>query len=175
MEYYRRYVLGIQEPPTPPMKFGTIVHKALASPKYNWIKALKKDGFTSDYNRVVAAALAKIKDRPAQKEIKVMVKHEPIDLLAYFDGLNKNEIHEYKTAGSHWTQEKVDQHGQMDFYALIHLIKFKTIPALILHSIHAKSGDVRSFKTTRTKKQLDEFQKEIERIHEAITNQIWYK
>lgn len=174
MEYYRRYILGLQEPANERMKFGSIVHKALAEPRFNWIKELKKEGFTSDYIRVVANALDKI-ERPAKREVRMLIKHKPIDLLVIIDGLNDNEIIEYKTCASHWTQARVDEHLQFDFYAYAYFLKYGKIPNLTLRSIHTGNGSVRSFTTKRYQKDFKELQTLIESTIDKIKNQVWQK
>lgn len=171
MEYYRRYILGLQSEPTEPMKFGSIVHRALAESRYDWGKALRKEGFTPDYNRVLASALGQI-DRPPIREKKIVVEHEPIDLLAIFDGLDDGII-EYKTCSSHWNQSRVDEDLQLSFYSLVYYKHFGKMPKIKLISINSRNGSVKQFSTKRYKKDFPELQEKIEFVYQGIKNGKW--
>jgi len=59
--------------------------------------------------------------KPEIKEKELKIEFNGIPILAYIDGLSiKDEvvIDEYKTSVNPWTQKKVDEHEQLDFYAI---------------------------------------------------------
>lgn len=94
------------------------------------------------------------------REYEIQAEVEKIPLLGRLDGFGEDplEIGEYKT-GKNWTQKMVDTNGQLTFYALLVLKKFKKFPERIrLHWAKTISedgeikltGDIQSFETKRT-------------------------
>ena len=106
------------------------------------------------------------------KEFEIKVNFEGIPIVGKLDGFNKETltIGEYKS-GKNWTQSMVDDTGQLTMYALLVWLKYKKLPAKIL--LHwAKTdedmegnlvltGDIKTFKTSRSLKDLILFSKRI--------------
>lgn len=80
-----------------------------------------------DFGKEVAEKLEKGLDDlglpiPDEREKKMLVTFQGVPLLGYLDGFSStNEIiiDEYKTGKNPWTQQKVDSHEQLDFYAIM--------------------------------------------------------
>jgi len=119
-----------------------------------------------------------------EREFEIKVNHKVSDklvvpLLGKLDGWNKATmtIGEYKT-GKHWTQSLVDSSGQLTFYALLVWLKYKTMPKhIILHWAKTQedefgnlelTGDIKSFKTQRSLKDLILLSGRIERAWKGI-------
>lgn len=169
-EYFMRYVLGVKEEPTAAMRLGSIVHEAIEGSlsEQGWRDALAECGFTPDYARALAAALPNV-PKPQAKEMEVRIdapgfahKGAPVQLLSIFDGLDLEPaaLYEWKT-GSPWTQERVDDHEQLTFYAFVHKQKFGRIPRkMSLSHINMKNGKVTTFQTSRSASQVAAFVRE---------------
>jgi hypothetical protein len=107
-DWFNRYVLGKQDPPTPELKFGKIfansceIRKPLAP----------------------VTLLSKM-----EQEFRVMFSKQPLVGFAdTFEEETKKETGEYKSGVSLWTQKKVDTHGQITMYALMNYITNKINP-----------------------------------------------
>lgn len=108
-QWYRRYWLGEESYETEEMKFGKLIGERLASdPK-----------FLPDVPR-----LSKF-----EHGFKVMFGKIP--LVGYADSychLTKKKLKEYKTGVKAWDQKRVNEHGQIDMYLLMHFITEKIKP-----------------------------------------------
>ena len=106
-------------------------------------------------------------------EYEIKAKLGDIQLLGKLDGYNtrKKIIGEIKT-GKKWTQKMVDTSGQLTFYALLIWLKYKTLPEIYLHWCEANdgelTGEIKSFKTKRSKIDLIKFSSRIKKAWEGI-------
>lgn len=122
-----------------------------------------------------------------EEEIKAVF--EGIPLMGHLDGLGIKEriLREYKTSANPnmWTQSKVDEWGQITFYTLLIWLKFKVraeeFKDMTLTAIGGKengnfvlefNGDIKTFKTKRTMKDLALFGKRIKRVHKEMQDYI---
>lgn len=108
----------------------------------------------------------------SHREFDLKAEFEGIPLVGKLDGWNGKTltIGEYKT-GKNWTQGMVDRLGQLTFYALLVWLKYKRLPRKIfLHWARTDedmfgnlklTGDVRTFETQRTLRDLILFSKRI--------------
>ena len=162
MAYYEQYFVARVDQATPKMIFGKIFQEAWSDPKYNYEKALRENGFTSDKLRVIKTALAhpEATRLPKNKtEKKMTIKHPGIKdykLLAIMDGLetDKHIITENKM-GVWWTERTVQESTQITWYMLSYYIKYGKMPRLRLQSYNANNGFPRVFWAKRTKKDFD--------------------
>ena len=159
-EYYRRYFLGQFPPPNEAMKYGSKIHKAIAERQHQ--------------DEVIDAFISLIPkyDIP---EKKIIVNLDEIPLLGYIDSFNSKTFNfiEYKTGKTKWTQRKVDNHGQIDFYSLMIFQKYQVIPEAKLIWIEANyqtgiSGNIYEFTTKRTMEQLLQFASKIKKVTKGI-------
>jgi len=155
-EYYRRYFLKEEFEPNDAMRFGSKIHKVLEN------RTIDVNTLNLDVNQLLIANKVR-EEIPILDgcEIKLLVQHEPINLLAIFDGIHDNTIYEYKTCKSHWTQRRVDESLQLTFYTFVYIKKFKRMPNLKLISISSTSGKHKTFSTMRTLGDLEELQDKI--------------
>jgi len=167
-EYYKRYILGIQESPTEPLIFGSIVHELLANPKYNWREEIKKlmREPQDTYIRIIEKIIATV---PCceRHEVKLFIKQPEFCLFAGIDGvdnkINKdvNFLTEYKTGQAIWIKERVNESEQITMYTLCWFLETGNLLPYNLISISSKNGKSSEFKIHRTKSQIDEFYKKL--------------
>ena len=117
--------------------------------------------------------------RYTQREKEVRIFYGEVPLLAKPDGFDLHQgvygdtgkivtiqLGEYKT-GRSWTQERADQHEQIDFYDLVFWKKYGVIPQNVIHWIPTfkepgtgrilPTGEFVDFPTLRTDDQLIKF------------------
>ena len=105
-QWFNRYIMGEKMPDTPELKFG----KAFAD-AVEWGKPL--------------APLTVY----AFTEHCVKAVYDGFEVLGYLDSYDKeNLLAEYKTGKKPWTQKRVDQHGQLTFYAFLLWLRDKKKP-----------------------------------------------
>lgn len=150
-EWYKRYVLGETMPETMEMKFGKVFAKSIEDGK-------------------PLAPVTIIHETPIMGknvEHKFEVIFNKVPLIGFADTFchkTFKRLGEYKTSKNIWTQQKVDQHGQITMYCLMNLITNKVRPEdmdIFLECIQTKEGGdftiefmkplkVHHFKTRRT-------------------------
>lgn len=147
-EWYLRYVFGERSKSNPAMDAGRIIGERLAT--------------DPDYLPQVP--------RPEIYEQELRGRLGGIDLVGHLDGWSPSvpEIKEYKTTQNinRWTQEKVNEWGQITFYCLLVWLNFKIIPEKLKLSLTAifleedggfgldPTGIIKVFPTTRSMKDL---------------------
>jgi len=116
-----------------------------------------------------------------RREFDIDAVLEGIPLKGKLDGFNPQTltIGEYKT-GKCWTQSMVNSTGQLTFYALLVWLKYKKLPKEIyLHWARTDedmegnlklTGDIKTFKTERSLKDLILFSKRIKSAWEGVCN-----
>jgi hypothetical protein len=170
--YWRNYVLGIRDEPNQPMKWGKIVHRAIAEKDYDYASTISHNGFTSDRIRVLNKVLDEI-----HKHLQHVVayerefnfpNHKPCGILGIMDAITKTGFYEFKT-GSGWNQKRVDEDDQLTFYSL--LWKSATgKPPKIIKLIHiSDTGRITILRTKRTLKDLANIQEIIEKTYSGIS------
>ncbi len=181
-EYFKRYILGIQEPPTEPLIFGSIVHSVLSDDNYKWEEEIKKlTKFPQEtYVRIIKKISSSV-PRFKEQEKSLFINLPEFDLYAGIDGVNPGEtLAEYKTGKQFWTQEKADEHDQITHYILCWKLETGEHLPCRLISINSANGKHKEFYTYRTKEQLDEwmeklinFKKELQEIQSESGKSWW--
>ncbi len=113
------------------------------------------------------------------REFEINAIFEGIPLKGKLDGFDEKTltIGEVKT-GKYWTQSMVNSAGQLTFYALLVWLKYKKLPKeIFLHWAKTDedmegnlklTGDIKTFKTQRSLKDLILFSKRIKSAWEGI-------
>ena len=162
--WYDKYVLGIRSKPNAAMKIGSIIGEKIAlDPMY----------------------LPDV-PRPEIYEQELFADFAGLKLTGHLDGWspNKKELLEYKTAQSNktWFPNKVNNHGQLDFYCLLIYLNFGIKPEELSISLthipvteqenfkidvdHTRP--IRTFPTTRTFNQIMLFGSELVKTHKEM-------
>ena len=180
-EYFKRYVVGVEEPPTLPMILGKICHQAIEKPRLKWKAELIASGFTPNYATGIEKAVAALpKTGMREKKLeapfpKFLHDGKPVKLIGYADGYHPNLIHEWKT-GRAWNQQRVDESEQLTMYALIHRLTTGDIPKFVLAHINLPNGKVTLFQTKRTVRQIEQFRKEkLEPVMQLINRGVFHR
>ena len=174
-EYYKSYILGIREPSSEPMLFGSIVHAVLADKNYNWKEEIKKltKKPQDNYIRVIEKIISSV-PTCEKSELKLFADTElGFSLFAGIDGYNENEVlTEYKTGASIWGQSKVDETEQITHYLLTWKYAGNQELPFRLISISSANGKYKEFRTYRTKEQIEtykqkliQFKKDLEKLN----------
>lgn len=169
-EYFTRYVLGAKPPATEPMRFGSIAHEAFAIPDFDYEEAIRKEGMTPDKARYIRRALSdplldpKTPGIEREKLVEAPFglfkgpEGKPMKLLGYFDGYHpKRVVFEWKTGKTPWSKEKVDEHGQLTFYALLCRMALGGLPKEMILKHIGTNGRVKTYQTARTDEEVDAF------------------
>ena len=154
-QWYRSYVLGIKDPPSKEMEFGSYIGKRLET----------EPDFMPEVERCITGM-----------EYKLHVTFGDIELIGFCDSFDINNfiLYEFKTSSNKnkWTQESVDSHGQIDMYLLMlyikHNIRPEEVKEINLFYIPVKenggfemevdaSMQIQRFKTKRTTKDIIKF------------------
>ena len=108
-EWFSRYVKGEKTPPNKEMLFGKYVGDKLAS----------DPTFLPQVPRL------------SKYEHELRVVFNGIHLIGFMDNFcdqSQKVMYEFKTGKRPWNQKRVDEHGQIDMYALMHFITTKIPP-----------------------------------------------
>ena len=166
--WYKRYVLGIKEPMSKQVEYGSEIGKKIETdPSF----------------------LPHI-PRRENMEYKMHVNFDDVELIGYADSYGNNQLEEYKTSSSEtkWTQKSADEAGQITMYALMLYIQHGTLPETLsigLHYIPVREngaftmemyGEVKHFNTKRSTDDILKFgvylKKIINEMEEFSTGQI---
>lgn len=172
-KYYLSYILGIQEPPSKPMMFGSIIHKMIEDKTFDYHKAIDEAGFTSDYKRIAD----KVKDNAPsflEHEKKLFIETDDFGIFAIIDGVEKDNLVEIKTGASFWTQERADDSDQITMYSLAWKLKYKELKPFKLISINSKNGKIKEFETSRTEEQIDNFYNRLKILKKELQELDWW-
>lgn len=114
-QWYKKYVLGEEEAPSPQMQFGKEAGEQIAkNPKY--IPYLR---------------------RGKRFEYEIKATFNKIPLIGFIDSYTPHtDLEEYKTGERKWDQKRADQHGQIDMYLLLLYLKHKVHPSKVKCRIH---------------------------------------
>jgi len=159
-EYIKRYVNGVETPPTPAQELGKIVHAALENERYPWLKAMK-----GKYPRRLQVNVRKVLTklwplRLPEAEVVVTARtKDGLELLGIFDGLDRKQrrLVDYKTFTDRepWSQWIVDDHKQFSFYAWLWQLTYHSYFSDIeIDAINLGKGTVRRFHTVRDRSSI---------------------
>jgi len=133
-EFYKRYVLGEKSKPNVYFDKGSELGNYLETGD---IPFTSQDGMLEQVGNLIP--------KLDIMEDKLEVQYEHLNLLAFVDSgaLDGTEFLEYKTGKIPWTQDKVDTHEQLDFYALCYYLRSgqEVIPTCRLYWIETEETD----------------------------------
>lgn len=157
--YYQVYFEGLDQFRTKYLELGKRMATCL------------ENGFDAERDPLFEMVAVFMPHYPA-REFDIKMVFEGIPLVGKIDGWNEKTmtIGEYKT-GKHWTQTMADVSGQLTFYSLLVWLKYKKLPkGIFLHWARTDedmegnlklTGDIKTFKTQRSLKDLILFSKRI--------------
>jgi hypothetical protein len=118
--YVAQYIYGKNEQTSAAMVFGKQIAKGLETKSTN--------------DAEVELLRSRLPKFPKQ-EYEIKVAFEEIPLLAKLDLFSpwRMQIGELKTGRYPWTQSRVNEHGQLKFYALAAWLKYKRVPKIELY------------------------------------------
>lgn len=184
-QYYRQYVLGIQDPSNDRMVLGSIFSDAYADKEFDFRAALIKPQkyykncpenltFTSDYARIMEKALNHrnlLRLPKSMCEQKVYVESKICPLMAKHDGRDdkgKNVLIIENKYGTPWTEQKANTEDQITFYSYVDWLLTGKIPLVRLQSVNKKNGEVQAFEVYKTKKDFQILEEKINYIYQNI-------
>lgn len=169
-EWKRRYLLGEEGYQTASMAFGSKM-------------AELRDGQEETEDELIKSILTFLPQYPHteyEMTAETKVDKKPLVLFGKFDGVNlkKHIIGDDKTCRKMWTQGQVHSNKQLTWYANIYWLKHKVIPALELNCIETTlfnnhvvaTGNIKTFKTKRTMKDLLYLQADINKVWREIVD-----
>ena len=184
--WYLQYMVAREERKGEKMTLGKIFQEAWCDKKYDYVKELKKHGFTSDKARAIKNALShprtiRLPKGKTEKEILVKGRGLLWPILAKLDGADTeaNLIVENKW-GKKWTQKRVDTgiyHDenavqrvdyQITWYILAYYLKYRKIPRFVLQSFNEKNGIPEQLWAKRYQFDLDRLILEINKMVMAV-------
>jgi hypothetical protein len=184
-EYNARYIEGIDQPETPAMNYGKIVHQAIENPMYEWQPAMLSKGFSRSQIHIARKLIDNViggrMENPVESEVKLMADFNDIQLFSIFDGLNREQriLEEMKTTASpdRYTQWSVDFHDQVTFYALVYYQLFHAFFTDVrLLVMDTSKGTVKRYHTVRSRRDILDMADHINRcVGEMRTAGIWEK
>lgn len=167
IEFYQQYFVCRVDRATAKMTLGKIFQEAWSDPKYDYKKALKSAGFTSNYERIVRTALehprtVRLPKNKCEKKYIVKGRGLAYPIMGVFDGddVGKKTIIENKF-GAVWSQDTVTKHKQITWYMLVNKIKRGYMPKFLLQSYNAKNGIPKHYWAKRYEFDLDKLVQEI--------------
>lgn len=118
--YVAQYIYGKDEPTSAAMVFGKQIAKGLEARSTN--------------DAEIEHLRTRLPRFPKQ-EYEIRVEFEGVPLLAKLDLFSpwRVQIGELKTGRYPWTQSRVNEHGQLKFYALAAWLKYKRVPRVELY------------------------------------------
>jgi len=153
-QWFQNYVIGNKEPPSPEMIFGSKVGKRLETDP----------------------TFLPMIPRHKKMEHPFNVVFSGIPLVGYADSfctVTDRKLGEFKTGKKAWDQKRVDEHGQLTMYCLMHYITTKVPPEEVeitlawmptmengsfeICFVEPIEQNIKLFKTKRTTKQVLEF------------------
>ena len=176
-EYFRRYLYGEPLPTTPQMRLGAemaamLEHREVATddPMLEHYRH-----FMPKYEHVEETVRARYGGVPLLAKPDGFTLHgtPSLDPLIIITGVSLGET---KT-GKSWTQERADEHKQIDLYDIVFWQKYGVIPENTLHWIptykdgageYRPTGEIFDYPTPRTEAQLIESGAEFIRIWHEI-------
>lgn len=192
-EFYKRYILKQDEPPTPERLFGTAVHKGLEAlylgeddelaflrewrqSKQALTDAQQVFGSGLDTRGLELLELVRNLGIQGQPERFISIVREgfSIPFIGYLDLWDEATmtITDFKTTGYGWTQDKANaQVFQPAIYSQAIADVFGVIPTFKFVVLPRIQGDVQVFDGTRTADQIAAAFEQARQIHEAIEQQ----
>lgn len=175
--WHQTYVLGLRQPATPAMVRGTHLHGLLLEGKQDALDPVKYLPGEARIHSMIAREFDIIIPRELFAwEVPSSVDVDGIPTHGYWDGHDEENmaILELKTGARLWTQQQANEHGQLAFYALQHLLTLKTVPTMLLVSASTKSGKVVAYELVLSTQQLNDMRYRIKKAKEDMGD-LWDK
>lgn len=179
---YSQFALFKSSPKAYYEKYG-LDKKTFGTKYQNFGKKLMEDLEFGDVKGVPKELKELVKSGIVEFEITVKSKFIEKDLFGIVDVISENYTHfdEIKTGKAEWTKSMVAKNEQMLFYALMINLKYKVIPSATL--VWAETledeeggvyftGQVKKFNRQFTLDELVDFQKEVFKVSEEISNYV---
>jgi hypothetical protein len=138
--------------------------------------ARKLEAKSSDDNEV--ERLRTLLPKFPKQEYEIRATFEGVPLLAKLDLFSpwRMQIGELKTGRYPWTQSRVNEHGQLKFYALAAWLKYKRVPRIELYWAPTEwqenklrlSGEIQTFQTEFSPSDLLNFGARLPQVWTAI-------
>jgi hypothetical protein len=167
--YYKSYILGIREAPSRPMVFGSLTHRMLSEPKFDYEKAIVDAGFTDDFIRIGKSFKSRT-PRCSKHEVGWFVDFQDFSLYAGIDGTDEECLTEYKTSSAFWTPQRVEEDEQMTHYTFCYKLKYGKLLPFRLICLNTKNGKVKEFRTHRTEEQLKKWEEKLIQFKSDLIN-----
>jgi hypothetical protein len=192
-EYFKRYILKQDEPPTPERSFGTAVHVGLEAhfrgqdDELAFLRAWRQaKQELQAAQQVFGAGLPerglellemvrnlKLEGEP-ERRIGVIDPNIPLPFIGYTDLWSEGHIWDFKTTGYGWTQAKADaQIFQPAIYSQAHSEEYGSIPQFTFIVLPRIAGPVQLFDGTRTGDQIIAAFARAREIYDLIEAQVF--
>lgn len=170
-EYKRIYILGEEQRTSRAMEYGSKLADVLEN--------------GDDGEDVLISSLYSLLPKYKTMEKKIEAETGGIKILGKLDTYcpKTHNFREYKTGKIPWTQRKVDNHGQITFYAMLIFLAYKKIPKDIeliwaeteyIDGEIQATGRIKTFKTKRTLIDIMKFMARVGKVAKQI-NEIYKK
>lgn len=187
-EYYRKYILGMWDPPNDKMLLGTIfamcyknknidVNDIVLNPT-KYIKDVPKEiVYTPDKARIMKQALATpqfIRLPKEQCEQSIRIESKICPIMSKTDGFDPERmlIIENKY-GSCWTEERANSEDQITFYAYVAWLKYGKIPLVRVQTFNRDNGKFAAFNVKKFKTNFKPLEEKIEYSYKGIISKCW--
>jgi hypothetical protein len=116
-------------------------------------------------------------DEDKQTEVLLELVYEGVKNISYLDELDGETVIEKKTGKTPWNQERVDKHGQLDFYAWMYFEIYGKIPPVKLVWIETQevdgkitpTGNIHYFDRTITPEDISNIKQRVLNAYKRIT------
>jgi hypothetical protein len=192
-EYFKRYILKMDQPPTVERLFGTAIHTGLEA-HFNgadgdlaflqaW-RAAKAElqaanqafGSGLPTRGLELLEMVRALNLSGEPEHRIGVTTGDIGLpfIGYVDLWSEGHIVDFKTSGYGWSQEKADaQIFQPAIYSQAHSEEFGSIPKFTFVVMSRSGGPIQLLDGTRTGQQIIDAFAEAKRIYDLIEAEVF--
>lgn len=187
-EFFKRYILQRDEPPTPERSFGTAVHKGLEAMMLgededlaflrSWRELkLELDAADQIFGKGLPERglelLSMVRDLNLsgipERRIDVIWPDIPLPFIGYTDLWSEGHIVDFKTSGYGWTQDKADaQIFQPAIYSQAHADEYGYLPKFSFVVLPRIQGPVQILDGTRSGQQITDAFDQAKKILEQI-------
>lgn len=182
-EHYVKYVMGVKEPPTPPMIFGSIIHEALSDPNYDYEMALRVKNFTSGEIRVARSLVDRTPRFEPHSELSLYLAGSKenglsASIIAILDraDFKSHTIREYKSTKNGWRdQEEMRENGQLGLYTLVYRELMGVKPMILLTRLDSGNGKVAQFDFIVEDRVVNRVMKEVNDMYAKLTRVGWWE
>jgi hypothetical protein len=161
--YVAQYIYGKDEQTSAAMVFGKQIAKGLEA---------------KSTNDAAVEQLRTLLPKFPKQEYEIKIAFEGVPLLAKLDLFSPWRVHigELKTGRYPWTQSRVNEHGQLKFYALAAWLRYKRVPRIELYWAPTEwqenklrlTGEIRTFQAEFSTPDLLSFGARLPKVWQAI-------